>query len=54
MAEWVLIGADGMLGRCWEQLLDARSVEHVATSETEACDGDFVHCATDLGGLRCG
>jgi dTDP-4-dehydrorhamnose reductase len=32
MAEWVLIGADGMLGRCWEELLDARGIEHVATT----------------------
>ena len=32
MAEWVLIGADGMLGRSWEELLQARGVEHVATT----------------------
>ena len=32
MAEWVLIGADGMLGRSWEQLLLARGDEHLATT----------------------
>ena len=32
MAEWVLIGADGMLGRSWEELLQARGVDHVATT----------------------
>ena len=32
MAEWALIGADGMLGRAWEELLQARGVEHVATT----------------------
>ena len=32
MSDWVLIGADGMLGRAWEELLQARGVEHVATT----------------------
>jgi dTDP-4-dehydrorhamnose reductase len=32
MAEWALIGADGMLGRAWQELLEARGVEHVATT----------------------
>ncbi len=32
MAEWVLIGADGMLGRSWQELLEARGVEHIATT----------------------
>jgi len=32
MAEWALIGADGMLGRCWQELLEARGVEHIATT----------------------
>ena len=32
MPDWVLIGADGMLGRAWEELLQARDVEHVATT----------------------
>jgi dTDP-4-dehydrorhamnose reductase len=32
MAEWVLIGADGMLGRCWEELLNSRGIDHIATT----------------------
>jgi dTDP-4-dehydrorhamnose reductase len=32
MADWVLIGADGMLGRCWAELLNARSIDHIATT----------------------
>jgi len=32
MAEWVLIGADGMLGRCWEELLKSRGIDYVATT----------------------
>ena len=32
MAEWALIGADGMLGRCWQELLEAHGVEHIATT----------------------
>jgi len=32
MADWVLIGADGMLGRSWEELLVARGTNHVATT----------------------
>ena len=32
MPDWALIGADGMLGRAWEELLQARGVEHVATT----------------------
>ena len=32
MRKVVLIGADGMLGRCWEELLRARGVDHVATT----------------------
>lgn len=32
MADWVLIGADGMLGRCWQELLVARGIDHVATT----------------------
>ena len=32
MRNVVLIGADGMLGRCWEELLKARGIDHVATT----------------------
>ena len=32
MADWVVIGADGMLGRCWEELLVARGIDHVTTT----------------------
>ena len=32
MRNVVLIGADGMLGRCWESLLQAREIDHVATT----------------------
>lgn len=32
MRSVALIGADGMLGRCWEELLRARGIEHVATT----------------------
>jgi dTDP-4-dehydrorhamnose reductase len=32
MADWILIGADGMLGRCWQELLVARGIDHVATT----------------------
>ena len=32
MRNVVLIGADGMLGRCWEELLIARGFDHVATT----------------------
>lgn len=32
MRNVVLIGADGMLGRCWEELLGARGVDYVATT----------------------
>jgi dTDP-4-dehydrorhamnose reductase len=31
MSELLVIGADGMLGRCWTELLTARGIEHVAT-----------------------
>jgi len=32
MRKVVLIGADGMLGRCWQELLEARGIPHVATT----------------------
>jgi dTDP-4-dehydrorhamnose reductase len=32
MSDVVLLGADGMLGRCWEELLRARGIDHVATT----------------------
>ena len=32
MRDLVLIGADGMLGRCWAELLAARGISHVATT----------------------
>jgi dTDP-4-dehydrorhamnose reductase len=32
MSDFVLIGADGMLGRCWVELLAARGVRHLATT----------------------
>jgi len=31
MSELLVIGADGMLGRCWTELLTARGIDHVAT-----------------------
>ena len=44
MADWVLIGADGMLGRCWEDLLKARDFDHVATTidDLDITDADAV------------
>jgi dTDP-4-dehydrorhamnose reductase len=35
MSDIVVIGANGMLGRCWTELLAARGIEHVATTRTE-------------------
>ena len=32
MSDFVLIGADGMLGRCWAELLAARGIRHLATT----------------------
>ena len=32
MAEFFVIGADGMLGRCWTELLTARHIEHESTT----------------------
>ena len=32
MRNIVLLGADGMLGRCWDELLEARGIAHVATT----------------------
>ncbi len=32
MRKMVLIGADGMLGRCWEELLRRRGIDHVSTT----------------------
>jgi dTDP-4-dehydrorhamnose reductase len=32
MSDFVLIGADGMLGRCWAELLEARGIRHSATT----------------------
>ena len=34
-SEWVLVGANGMLGRCWSELLAARNIPHVAATRTE-------------------
>lgn len=31
MGDLLLIGADGMLGRCWTEMLSARGIEHRAT-----------------------
>ena len=31
MSEMLVIGADGMLGRCWTELLEARGIAHRAT-----------------------
>jgi dTDP-4-dehydrorhamnose reductase len=44
MGELLLIGADGMLGRCWAELLAARGIEHAATTlETlDVTDADAV------------
>ena len=35
MSDFIVIGADGMLGRCWTELLTARGIEHVATTQAE-------------------
>ncbi len=35
MNEVVVIGVDGMLGRCWSELLTARGTDHVATTLAE-------------------
>ncbi len=32
MSDVVLIGADGMLGRCWSELLATRGIDHVSTT----------------------
>jgi dTDP-4-dehydrorhamnose reductase len=32
MSDLLVIGADGMLGRCWAELLTARGIGHVATT----------------------
>jgi dTDP-4-dehydrorhamnose reductase len=32
MSSFLVIGADGMLGRCWTELLTARGVEHLSTT----------------------
>ncbi|MGB5286367.1 MAG: sugar nucleotide-binding protein, partial [Polyangiales bacterium] len=40
MSEMLVIGADGMLGRCWTELLEARGIEHRATmlADLDVCD----------------
>jgi dTDP-4-dehydrorhamnose reductase len=35
MGELLVIGADGMLGRCWVELLSARGIDHAATTLAE-------------------
>jgi dTDP-4-dehydrorhamnose reductase len=35
MSEFIIIGADGMLGRSWAELLTARGIDHVATTLAE-------------------
>jgi dTDP-4-dehydrorhamnose reductase len=35
MSDIVVIGADGMLGRCWSELLISRGMDHVATTVAE-------------------
>ncbi|MGB8222682.1 MAG: dTDP-4-dehydrorhamnose reductase [Polyangiales bacterium] len=32
MSDLLVIGADGMLGRCWAELLTARGIAHIATT----------------------
>ncbi|MGB5695552.1 MAG: dTDP-4-dehydrorhamnose reductase [Polyangiales bacterium] len=34
MSEVLVIGADGMLGRCWTELLTGRGIEHAATTRS--------------------
>jgi dTDP-4-dehydrorhamnose reductase len=53
MSDLLVIGADGMLGRCWTDLLEARGIEHRATmladldiTDTAALNG-FVTPGTD-------
>ena len=40
MSEMLVIGADGMLGRCWTELLEARGIDHRATmlADLDICD----------------
>jgi dTDP-4-dehydrorhamnose reductase len=35
MSELLIIGAEGMLGRCWTELLSSRGIEHVATTRVD-------------------
>ncbi len=35
MSKLVVIGTDGMLGRCWTELLTARGIDHVGTTSSE-------------------
>jgi dTDP-4-dehydrorhamnose reductase len=35
MSDLLVIGADGMLGRCWTEMLGARGIEHRATMLTD-------------------
>ncbi len=35
MSDLVVIGTDGMLGRCWTELLSARGIDHVGTTLAE-------------------
>ena len=35
MGKWVVIGAGGMLGRCWVDLVETRGVPHVTTTTRE-------------------
>lgn len=35
MSELLVIGADGMLGRCWTELLSSRGIDHVATMRAD-------------------
>ncbi|MBW2551356.1 MAG: dTDP-4-dehydrorhamnose reductase [Deltaproteobacteria bacterium] len=35
MSDIVVIGADGMLGRCWSELLTSRNIDHMATTVAE-------------------
>ena len=46
MSELLVIGADGMLGRCWTELLTARGIEHVATELADLDSTDYVFDGT--------
>ena len=53
MSDILVIGADGMLGRCWTELLEARGIAHRSTmlADLDICDPEalarFINPETD-------